>query len=145
MKVYNENKTQILTDYDLANGYLVRDRIKTGEIPEQPAKPAEYKYTDYKTLPNGGRYREQILVKEATPYVPAQPIYEDIQIYIPYKSVEEKQAAYEARVEQLIRERYTLAQEFAILRQQNVKTDEYNAYFEFCEKCKLQAKSEYQL
>lgn len=37
---------------------------------------------------------------------------------------------------QKIRERYTESQEFAILRQQNEKPDEYAEYYAYCEECK---------
>lgn len=49
---------------------------------------------------------------------------------------------YEERVEQLIRERYSVSDEFAILRQRDTKEDEFNEYFAFCEECKTIAKNE---
>ena len=49
---------------------------------------------------------------------------------------------YEERVEQLIRERYSLNQELAIQRQRDTKVDEFNAYYEYCEECKTKAKEE---
>ena len=39
-------------------------------------------------------------------------------------------------VHQKIRERYTESQEFAILRQQKEKPDEYAEYYAYCEECK---------
>lgn len=62
----------------------------------------------------------------------------------PELTAEEKQAKYESRVDELIREKYTMSQELAILRQQTVKPDEYREYFEYCEECKAKAKSELQ-
>ena len=62
----------------------------------------------------------------------------------PELTAEEKQAEYESRVDKLIRERYTMSQELAILRQQTVKTDEYREYFKYCEEGKAKAKSELQ-
>lgn len=47
---------------------------------------------------------------------------------------------YNSEVERLIAQRYTLAQELAILRQQFIKPDEYQEYFDYCEACKLQVK-----
>lgn len=47
---------------------------------------------------------------------------------------------YELTVERLIRERYTISQELAILRQQDAKTEEFQRYNEFCESCKVAAR-----
>lgn len=69
---------------------------------------------------------EQILAVGWQEYVPAP-----VEPYVP---------AYEERVEQLIRERYSLNQELAIQRQRDTKVDEFNAYYEYCEECKTKAK-----
>lgn len=53
-----------------------------------------------------------------------------------------KDKLYGARVSELIRERYSLDSELAILRQRDEKPDEYQAYFAFCEECKARAKGE---
>lgn len=63
------------------------------------------------------------------------------QVYLP-APVEPYVPTYEERVEQLIRERYSLNQELAIQRQRETKVDEFNAYFEYCEECKTKAKEE---
>lgn len=47
---------------------------------------------------------------------------------------------YEEKVDSLIRGRYSLSEELAILRQKEVKKAEYDAYFAFCEECKAEAK-----
>ena len=60
----------------------------------------------------------------------------------PELTAEEKQTKYESRVDELIRERYTMSQELAILRQQTTKADEYQEYFAYCEECKAKAKAE---
>ena len=49
---------------------------------------------------------------------------------------------YERQVEALIRERYSVSDELAILRQRDVKPDEFEEYNAFCEACKLRAKQE---
>lgn len=61
---------------------------------------------------------------------------------IPQPTAEEKQAQYESLVDQYIRQKYTLSQELAIIRQQAAKQAEYDEYFEFCEECKAKAKAE---
>ena len=62
-------------------------------------------------------------------------------VYIP-QPVEPYIPTYEERVEQLIRERYSLNEELAIQRQRDTKVDEFNAYYEYCEECKQKAKEE---
>jgi hypothetical protein len=71
---------------------------------------------------------EQILADGWQEYVPAP-----VEPYVP---------TYEERVEQLIRERYSLNEELAIQRQRDTKVDEFNAYYEYCEECKTKAKEE---
>ena len=54
----------------------------------------------------------------------------------------QKQTDYEVLVENKIRQRYTLSQELAILRQKETKAEEYQAYYDYCEACKAEAKAE---
>lgn len=63
---------------------------------------------------------QEYVVPKAEPYVPS----------------------YEERVEQLIREKYSSNQEFAIQRQRETKPDEFAEYFAYCEECKATAKNE---
>lgn len=51
-------------------------------------------------------------------------------------------ANYPSLVDSKIRERYSLSDELAILRQRDVKPDEYAEYNAYCEQCKAKAKSE---
>lgn len=48
---------------------------------------------------------------------------------------------YDEAVDAEIRKRYTVSQEFAILRQRDEKPDEYAAYFIYCEECKAYVKA----
>ena len=48
---------------------------------------------------------------------------------------------YDEAVDAEIRKRYSVSQEFAILRQRDEKPDEYNAYFAYCEECKAFVKA----
>lgn len=52
---------------------------------------------------------------------------------------------YEQRVQQSIRERYSVDEELAILRQRDTKPDKFAAYYEYAEQCKAQAKTQTQL
>ena len=52
----------------------------------------------------------------------------------------EKKASYGELVEQLIRKKYTVGAELAILRQQNTKFGEFIEYNAYAEQCKAKAK-----
>ena len=54
----------------------------------------------------------------------------------------QKQAKYEKLVEKYIREKYSLSNELAILRQASTKVNEFNEYNAYAESCKARAKGE---
>lgn len=54
------------------------------------------------------------------------------------------QPTYEERVVELIRLRYDINSELAILRQRDSKPEEFAEYNAYCEDCKIQAKEELQ-
>ena len=63
--------------------------------------------------------------------------------YIPEETASEEYVpSYEEKVVELIRERYSIDDEIAILRQKDTKQDEYQAWYDFCEACKAQAKGD---
>ena len=47
---------------------------------------------------------------------------------------------YDEAVDAEIRKRYSVSQEFAVLRQASTKPEEYEAYFAYCEQCKAYVK-----
>ena len=49
---------------------------------------------------------------------------------------------YEEAVDAEIRKRYSVSQEFAILRQRDEKPEEYAAYYAYCEQCKAFVKEQ---
>ena len=53
-----------------------------------------------------------------------------------------KDRLYPNLVSRLIRERYSIDDEMAILRQKDTKPEEYEAYNAFCEECKARARKE---
>lgn len=53
----------------------------------------------------------------------------------------EREAAYEADVEARIRERYSVSQELAILRQRDAKPEEFAEYNAYAERCKAESKA----
>lgn len=75
--------------------------------------------TDEQLISAGYEIRE-VEIPEPTPYIPT----------------------YEERVVELIRLRYDVNAELAILRQRDSKPEEFAEYNAYCEECKLQAKEE---
>ena len=53
-----------------------------------------------------------------------------------------KDRLYPNLVSRLIRERYSVDDEMAILRQRDTKPEEYETYNAFCEECKAKAREE---
>lgn len=62
--------------------------------------------------------------------------------YIGAPITTEYKPTYEERVVELIRNKYTLDEELALLRQRDTKADEFSEYNAYCEQCKAQAKEE---
>lgn len=88
MKVYNEEKTTLLTEYDLDKGYLKADTlfVKHHEAQEEVQEQSHYK--TIKEYENGGKDVEKVI---DVPYQPAKEAYdeyEDIQVYVPYSKKE---------------------------------------------------------
>lgn len=75
--------------------------------------------TDEIIIASGYEIRE-VVIPEPVPYIPT----------------------YEERVVQLIRQKYTIDDELAILRQRDSKPEEFAEYNEYCENCKTIAKDE---
>ena len=63
----------------------------------------------------------------------------------PKLTPEQIREKYESEVNALIREKYTLSQELATLRQRDTKPEEYAEYNAYCEECKAQAKAKYKI
>lgn len=142
MKIYNQEKTMQLTTYDLEKGYLIPDKLFVQHHDAVEAKEAVYSTELIKEYPSGGKEYKTVLVTPAVEPKEAWDEYEDIQVYIPYTE-NELQVQYENYVNTLIREKYTLSQELAILRQRDSKPEEYAAYNAYCEMCKAEAKVRY--
>ena len=77
MKIYNQDKTQILESVDLELGYIQRDTILVTEEQQE-----EFHYEE-KCYDNGGVAKYRVIDKQ---YIPAE--YEDIQVYILYTQKE---------------------------------------------------------
>lgn len=143
MKVYNKDKTQILEYYDLGLGYLVSDTIEVS-LPEVQGVEEQGHYEVIETYPNGGKDVEWVVDVAGVEYQPARTELEPIQIYIPYTEEEleaRKQQEYEDMIVELIRRKYTLNQELAILRQRDTKPTEFAEYNAYVEQCKQEVKN----
>lgn len=70
--------------------------------------------------------------KFSTEYTPKE--YNDKYFYIP------KSLSYEKAVDALVRQKYSVSAELAILRQRDSKVEEFKAYYDFVEACKVEAK-----
>lgn len=58
------------------------------------------------------------------------------------QKVERSAISYDELVDSKIRARYTISQEFAILRQRDTKPEEFAGYNAYCEQCKAEARAE---
>ena len=88
MKIYNEEKTQILDNPDLTNGYLKQDKIVIKTIPATEEVKEQFHYVTIKEYENGGKDVEKVIDVEYQPSKPETYEYEDIQVYIPYTEEE---------------------------------------------------------
>lgn len=90
--------------------------------------------------------RPRSLVYNGNTYVPptdellVEAGYEIREVEIPEPTP--YQPTYEERVVELIRLRYDVNAELAILRQRDSKPEEFAEYNAYCEECKIQAKEE---
>lgn len=144
MKVYNKDKTEILIEYDLEKGYLDKDTI-TVHIEAVEGVEEVSHYEVIAEYPNGGKDVERVIDVPGVEAVPAHDEEEEIRVYIPYTEEQLKERAeerYKQNINNKIRKRYSLSDELAIIRQRNVKTEEFDEYYEFVEKCKSEAKAE---
>lgn len=60
----------------------------------------------------------------------------------PEQEAKIKDKKYEALTETLIAKKYSIKQEIAIARQKDVKPEEYQVYYNYCEECKAKAHKE---
>lgn len=144
MRVFNQDKTVELNDYDLKLGHLEQDKIIT-HIDAVIGKEEQGHYKLLKTYSNGGKEFEWIEDSPKVEHVEEHDEVEDILVYIPYTDIELRDIAiknYPNRVSELIRQKYSLNDELAILRQRDEKPSEYQEYFAYCEECKSKAKQE---
>lgn len=91
MKIYNEEKTQILETPDLKKGWLKDDKIVVKIIPATEEVQEQGHYVTIREYENGGKDVEWVVDVEGTPAKPETYEYEDIQVYVLYTEEELKQ------------------------------------------------------
>lgn len=100
MKVYNQDKTEILTNYDLRYGKLVDDMI-TQKVPEVKAKEVIKHYELIGEYSNGGKAYREIIDEPAVEYQPERIVKENIFVYVPYTEEELKQKTIDEKIKRL--------------------------------------------
>lgn len=110
MRVFNEDKTQELKEYDLNKGHLKLDKlfIRHHEAVEEIKE--QWHYETIAEYPNGGRDVSKVI---DVPYQAPQEAfdeYEDIYVYIPYTSEELEELNKPSELEILKREQEVTAQ-----------------------------------
>jgi hypothetical protein len=88
MKVYNEDKTEILLTYNLDFGRLVSDKIVKEILPAQEEIKPQGHYEVVREYPNGGKDVKWVFDVLGQPAREETPVYEDILVYIPYTAEE---------------------------------------------------------
>ena len=110
MRVFNEDKTQELKEYDLNKGHLKLDKlfIRHHEAVEEIKE--QWHYETIAEYPNGGKDVSKVI---DVPYQAPQEAfdeYEDIYVYIPYTSEELEELNKPSELEILKREQEVTAQ-----------------------------------
>lgn len=87
MKVYNQDKTKILEEYDLNKGHLKED-VLTTHYPEVKAVEEKGHYVTIAEYPSGGKDVEWVVDVKGVEYKPARDEEEQIYVYIPYSEAQ---------------------------------------------------------
>lgn len=90
MKIYNKDKTKILTNVDTNSGKLIEDKL-TITTPEVVGVAEQGHYETVVEYPNGGKDVKWVIDVEGVEAQEAKTETEDILVYIPYtdKEIEE--------------------------------------------------------
>ena len=87
MKIYNQDKSQIITDYDETKGRLVEDTL-TYIRPEIKEVAEQGHYEVIKEYPNGGKDVKWVVDIKGIKGSPKKEIEEQILVFVPYSSSE---------------------------------------------------------
>lgn len=100
MEVYNQNKTEILTEYDLTKGYLTTDYIDE-IIPEVQAVQEQGHYVTIAEYPNGGKDVEWVVDVAGAEYQPERIEKVPITVYVPFTEEQLKQQQINTKINRL--------------------------------------------
>ena len=102
------------------------------------AKPLNVENGEFETIEYSGEFPDEYdwLIYENGALTPCFYKYTEEELET------QKQKRYFKLVEQYIREKYSLSNELAILRQRDTKPEEFNEYNVYAEECKKKAKAE---
>lgn len=100
MRVFNEDKTKELTEYDIEKGYLKEDVLIT-HIEEVQAVEEVGHYEVIAEYQNGGKDVQWVVDKEGIKYQPAKDEKEEILVYIQYTEEELAKVKAQARIFEL--------------------------------------------
>lgn len=98
-RIFNQEKTEEITEPDLSMGYLVDDTRFVAHHEAQEAVEELYHY-DEKSLGTGIIVRTRVVEREGVPAHGAYDEYEDIYVYVPYTAselIERQQNDFRAR------------------------------------------------
>ena len=90
MKVYNKEKTKILTEYDLLRGYIKEDTIEV-HYPEVKAVEEKGHYETIREYANGGKDVKWVVDVKGVEYKPDRYEEEKIYVYTTYEGEEKKE------------------------------------------------------
>ncbi len=110
MRVFNEDKTQEVKEYDLNKGHLELDKLFIRHHKAVEEIKEQWHYETIVEYPNGGKDVEKII---DVPYQAPQEEYdeyEDIYVYIPYTDEELEELNKPSELEILKREQEVTAQ-----------------------------------
>ena len=88
MKIYDETKTNELSEYDLSKGYIIPSKRFVAHHEAVEADEGEFHYKIIAEYPNGGKDVEIVYDREPVAAAPAYDEYEDIGVYIKYNDDE---------------------------------------------------------
>ena len=100
MKVYNKEKTTILTDFDLEKGYLIKDTI-TRHINAVVGQKEVFHYKTIKEYANGGKDVEKIIDIPEIKAIEEHDETEEILVYIVYTEQELEKIQAQKRIVEL--------------------------------------------
>ncbi len=100
MQVYNQDKTQILTEYDLTKGRLLSDYLEE-IVPEVQEVKEQGHYETIKEYSNGGKDVKWVVDVKGVKYQPQSIRKIPITIYVPYSEDEIKQLQITSKIQRL--------------------------------------------